>query len=112
MSANPLAFEPRRLILVLDDQLNRDSTVFDDSDKARDAVVMLEVAEEAEYVPQHKLRLTLFFSAMRYFRDQLHDDGWQVCYTELDERNNRGNLADELRRWLNKRAATANGEPL
>ena len=37
--------------LSLGDQLNRDSTVFDDSDKARDAVVMLEVAEEAEYVP-------------------------------------------------------------
>jgi deoxyribodipyrimidine photolyase-related protein len=105
ISANPLAFAPRRLILMLGDQLNRDSTVCDDGNKARDAAVMLEVAEEAEYVPQHKLRLTLFFSAMRHFRDQLRDDGWQVCYTELDERNNRGNLADELSRWLNKTRA-------
>ena len=102
MSTNPLAFNPRRLILVLGDQLNRDSAVFDDSDKGRDAVLMLEVTEEAVYVPQHKLRLTLFFSAMRHFRDRLRDDGWEVCYSHLDERNNRGNLASELSRWLNK----------
>ena len=107
MSANPIDYKPkpRRLIPVLGDQLNRDSAVFDDSDPQRDAVVMLEVAEEAEYVPQHKLRLTLFFSAMRHFRDLLRDDGWKVYYTLLDDRNNRGNLADELGRWLNKTRA-------
>ena len=57
--------KPRRLVLVLGDQLNPDSAAFDDFDAGRDAVPMLEARHEASYVPQHKHRLVLFFSAMR-----------------------------------------------
>lgn len=61
----------RNLIVVFGDQLNADSAAFDGFDSERDAVVMMEVREEAIYTAQHKIRLVLFFSAMRHFRDEL-----------------------------------------
>ncbi len=92
----------RALILVLGDQLDRESAVFDGVSREDDAVLMLEVAEEASYVAQHRLRLVLFFSAMRHFRESLRADGLTVHYVELDDDNNRGSLAAELARWIHK----------
>jgi deoxyribodipyrimidine photolyase-related protein len=88
----------RHLVVVLGDQLDRDSAAFDGFERATDAVLMMEVAEEAEYVPQHKIRLALFFSAMRHCRDDLRARGVRVHYSELDERANRGSLGGELER--------------
>jgi deoxyribodipyrimidine photolyase-related protein len=68
----------RRLALVLGDQLNFDSAAFDDFDADRDAVLMIEAKHEATYVPQHKQRLMLFFSAMRHFRDELREGRQQA----------------------------------
>lgn len=65
----------RNLVVVLGDQLDPDAAVFDDFDRQQDAVLMMEVAEEATYIPQHRIRLTLFFSAMRHFRDALRTNG-------------------------------------
>ena len=69
------AFEKkaRNLVLVFGDQLNADSAALDGFDRDEDAVLMMEVKEEATYVPQHKLRLVLFFSAMRHFAEDLKD---------------------------------------
>ncbi len=92
----------RRLVLVLGDQLQADSAAFDNFDSKQDAVLMVEARHEAEYVPQHKSRLVLFFSAMRHFRDELEDKSTRVHYAELDDRNNRGNFGEELERWINK----------
>ncbi|MDX1514132.1 MAG: cryptochrome/photolyase family protein [Gammaproteobacteria bacterium] len=92
----------RRLVLVLGDQLNVGSAVFDDLDPKVDAVLMTEVRHEDEYVPQHKVRLALFFSAMRHFRDELQERRIRVHYAELDDRNNRRNFGDELGRWIHK----------
>ncbi|MDX1528717.1 MAG: cryptochrome/photolyase family protein, partial [Gammaproteobacteria bacterium] len=92
----------RRLVLVLGDQLNADSAAFDDFDNNEDAVLMVEARHEAEYVPQHKSRLVLFFSAMRHFRDELKERGMRVHYAELEDKNNRGELGEELERWINK----------
>ena len=47
---------PRRLVLVLGDQLNRDSAAFDGFDPACDAVWMAEVAEESTHVWSHHAR--------------------------------------------------------
>jgi len=92
----------RHLVLVLGDQLNEDTSAFDDFDKATDAVLMTEVAEEAAYIPQHKIRLALFFSAMRHFRSALEARGMRVHYVELDDRNNRGSFHEEISRWIHK----------
>ncbi len=92
----------RNLVIVLGDQLNRDSAAFDDFDRDADAVLMMEVEHEATYIPQHKLRLTLFFSAMRHFRDALMEEGLRVHYSTLEDDNNRGSFAEEVKRWVNK----------
>lgn len=74
---------PRRLVLVLGDQLDRDAAVFGAFDPGRDAVWMAEVDEEATHVWCHKLRIAGFLAAMRHFRDALRERGVTVHYTEL-----------------------------
>ena len=66
----------RHLVLVLGDQLDADSAVFDDFDPARDAIWMAEVAQEATQVWSSQPRIALFLSAMRHFRDALRARGW------------------------------------
>jgi len=92
----------RNLILVFGDQLNAGSAAFDGFDTAEDAVLMMEVEEEAAYIPQHKIRLAFFFSAMRHFADDLKDRGYTVYYVKLDDPNNRGRFETEIIRWANK----------
>jgi deoxyribodipyrimidine photolyase-related protein len=82
--------------MVLGDQLNPASAAFDGFDDRRDAVLQIEADEEARYVPQHKQRLVLFFSAMRHFRDAARAVGRRVVYSALDDDENRGTLAAEL----------------
>ncbi|MDX2182191.1 MAG: cryptochrome/photolyase family protein [Bryobacteraceae bacterium] len=88
----------RHLIVVLGDQLNRDSAAFDKFDPAKDAVWMAEVTEESTHVWSHKARIALFLSAMRHFRDALREEGIRVHYRELSE----GSLADFLKRDIAK----------
>jgi deoxyribodipyrimidine photolyase-related protein len=92
----------RNLILVFGDQLDPDSTAFDFLDKGEDAVLMMEVKEEATYVPQHKMRLVLFFSAMRHFAQRLKDRGITVYYVTIDDPNNRGSFEAEITRWAHR----------
>ena len=75
----------RRLALVLGDQLNADSALFDDFDPSHDRIWMAEVQEEATHVRCHKLRIAFFFSAMRHFRDEQRAGGREVCYHELTD---------------------------
>lgn len=75
----------RDLIVILGDQLDRDSAVFDDFDPAQDRIWMAEVVEEAVHVPSHKARIALFLAAMRHFRDECQARGFPVRYLALDE---------------------------
>ena len=61
----------RNLILVLGDKLDSASAAFDGYDSETDVVWMAEVEEETTHVWCHKLRIALFLSAMRHFRDEL-----------------------------------------
>lgn len=88
----------RNLIIVLGDQLAADGAALDGLDRDRDAVVMMEVDEEASYIPQHKLRIAFFLAAMRHFRDDLRAGGIEVLYSEMDDPANRGSFAAELAR--------------
>ncbi len=74
----------RHLLLVLGDQLNRDSRLFDGYDPSRDLIWMCEAPEEATHVPSHKARTVFFLSAMRHFRERLVADGLRVRYLALD----------------------------
>jgi len=90
----------RRLVLVLGDQLNADSAAFDGFDPARDAVLMIESRHEATFVPQHKHRLMLFFSAMRHFRDELRERGLRVHYAALDAPDTKPTFREEVPRQV------------
>jgi deoxyribodipyrimidine photolyase-related protein len=84
----------RHLVIVLGDQLDHHSAAFDHFDAHCDAVWMAEVAQEATYVWSHKVRLTLFFSAMRHFRYELEERGIPVHYHALTPDKSRDRGAD------------------
>jgi len=86
----------RHLVLVLGDQLDRDSAAFDGFDEELDVVWMVEVRDEAEHVWMTKPHIAIFLSAMRHFRDELVAGGLQVAYRKLDDPDNRGDLGAEL----------------
>ena len=89
----------RRLGLLLGDQLSFELSLFDALDPTRDAILMAEVDEEARYVPHHPQKIVLIFSAMRHFAQALRERGWRVIYSTLDDADNSGSIAGELRRW-------------
>lgn len=74
----------RHLVLILGDQLDEDSSAFEGFDPTQDLVVMVEAFEESTHVWSHKIRTTLFLSAMRHFAEGLRQRGWQVDYRALD----------------------------
>lgn len=92
----------RNLILIFGDQLDLNSAAFDGFDSGEDGVLMMEVEEEATYIPQHKIRLAFFFSAMRHLADDLKDRGYTVHYVKLDDSKNRGSFGGEIIRWVHK----------
>ena len=94
-----------RLVLVLGDQLSRDLSALREADKARDVVVMAEVAQEAEYVRHHPKKIALVFAAMRKFARALEEDGWNLRYTPLDDPENAGSIVGELLRRADETGA-------
>jgi deoxyribodipyrimidine photolyase-related protein len=86
------------LLVVLGDQLDRQATTLRRLDRSGDAVLMAEVAQEAEHVASHPQRTALFLSAMRHFALELIDRGYRVRYVRLDESSNTQALATELER--------------
>ncbi|MFP4155605.1 MAG: cryptochrome/photolyase family protein, partial [Halothiobacillaceae bacterium] len=74
----------RDLVVILGDQLDPESAVFDDFDPARDQVWMAEVDGEARHVRSHKARIALFLATMRHFRDALHERGIPVHYLAME----------------------------
>jgi deoxyribodipyrimidine photolyase-related protein len=73
----------RNLVLILGDQLDKNSAAMDDFDSTCDAVWMAEVEQEATHVWCHKQRIVFFFSAMRHFRDALLEKDIPVHYHQL-----------------------------
>ncbi|MGH8052172.1 MAG: cryptochrome/photolyase family protein, partial [Arenimonas sp.] len=80
-----MAAKLRHLILVLGDQLDRKSLVFDDFDPEQDAVWMCEASAEATHVWSSKPRIAIFLAAMRHFRDELCAKTYTVFYRELNK---------------------------
>ena len=98
-----------RLVLVLGDQLTETLSALAQADKARDTIVMAEVADEAAYVRHHPKKIALIFAAMRKFAHALEQDGWTVAYTQLDDTDNAGSIVGEL---LRRAAQTGASEVL
>ncbi|MEZ5538311.1 MAG: cryptochrome/photolyase family protein [Thiolinea sp.] len=75
----------RKLCIILGDQLDRHSPVFQDFDPRQDAVWMAEVTQESTHVWSHKQRITLFLSAMRHFAAELTVKELPLHYLKLGE---------------------------
>jgi deoxyribodipyrimidine photolyase-related protein len=73
----------RHLVVVLGDQLQRDSSAFDGFDAAHDRVWMAEASEESTHVWCSQQRSVLFLSAMRHFAAALRAEGLPLDYTAL-----------------------------
>jgi deoxyribodipyrimidine photolyase-related protein len=83
-----------RLVVVLGDQLDRQSAAFDGFDSSTDVVFMAEVANESTKVWVSKPRIVMFLSAMRHFAAVLREEGLTVDYRALDVSAH--SLGDEL----------------
>ncbi|MBC8997298.1 cryptochrome/photolyase family protein [Pseudomonas sp. N40(2020)] len=88
-----------RLCLILGDQLSFDLASLQGLDPERDAVLMVEVMEEASHVTHHPQKIALIFSAMRHFAKALQARGVRVEYVTLDDPHNSGSVPSELGRW-------------
>ncbi|MCX6856775.1 MAG: cryptochrome/photolyase family protein [Verrucomicrobia bacterium] len=86
----------RHLLLILGDQLDRQSALFDGFDPKQDIVWMAEVAQESTKVWTHKARIVVFLSAMRHFAESLRAEGIRVHYRKLDDAENAGNFVAEI----------------
>ena len=86
------------LVPVLGDQLSEGLSALGAADRARDVVVMAEVADETAYVPHHPKKIALVLSAMRHFAEQLRKAGWTVAYTRLDDAGATRSIVGELMR--------------
>lgn len=89
------------LRFILGDQLSHSISCLKDLDEG-DLVLMVEVQEEAIYVPHHKQKIALILSAMRHFAMELSVRGVQVDYVELDDPGNTGTFTGELARALQR----------
>lgn len=75
----------RHLVVVLGDQLDRDSAAFDGFDAEKDLVWMCEAFEESTLVAVSRPRIAIFLAAMRHFRAELESAGLRVMYHDLGD---------------------------
>jgi deoxyribodipyrimidine photolyase-related protein len=91
----------RRLNLILGDQLDRHSLLFNDVDSNNDCFWMAEVREESTHVWSHKQRIALFLSSMRHFAEELREKKYSLIYQALKDHHFESledALADTLQR--------------
>jgi len=77
----------RQLILLLGDQLDRQSPVLAGPINQNDLVLMIEARGESRRVPSHKARTVLFLSAMRHHAAWLREQGYNVVYVDINDRD-------------------------
>ena len=88
------------LVLILGDQLSHDLSALKGLDRSSATILMVEVAEEATYVPHHRKKIAFILSAMRHFAGELRAAGWQVDYVTLDAEENSGSFTGEIARAI------------
>lgn len=95
------------LHLVLGDQLCTELSALRGVRPGCDIVLMVEVQQEATYVPHHKQKIALILSAMRHFADELRAGGITVDYVRLDDPANSHSFTDEVARAVGRHGADA-----
>jgi len=95
------------LIPVLGDQLTPTLPALMEADPEKSVILMMEVMEEASYVPHHPKKIAFIFSAMRHYAAELRDSGWTVDYVKLDCSENSGSFTGEVERAIKRHDAGA-----
>ncbi len=80
-----MANTPARMLLILGDQLNRDSLLFKQFDRQTDQLLMAEVSGESTETLSSKQRTVAFLSAMRHFANDLEADKFPLTYYPLNK---------------------------
>ncbi len=93
---------PKRLILLLGDQLDLKSAALKDFDLQADEVFMVESLDEAQYVWAHQAKIALFLSAMRHFAQSLKTLGYPITYLK----NSPLSIIDALKEKLQQERIT------
>lgn len=75
----------RNLVLVLGDQLDRESAALDDFSVQSDLILMIESHEESQRIWSHQIRTTVFLAAMRHHARWLDEQGYPVDYVDLSK---------------------------
>ena len=94
--------KPKRLVLILGDQLDRQSAALRDFESKLDEVVMIESIPEAQVVWSHKAKIALFLSAMRHYAKELVADGFPVHYV----RGSNLSIVDTLKKLVQEKGVT------
>ncbi len=94
--------------LVLGDQLTRGVSSLSDlrPGDTSQVVLMVEVQEEATYVPHHRQKVAFILAAMRHFAEALRAEGIRVDYVRLDDPANTGTFTGEVARAVGRHGAT------
>jgi len=79
--------DPKRLVLILGDQLDLQSAALRSFDPKADEIIMIESANEAQYVWSHKAKIALFLSAMRHFAVELKGLKYPLTYIQSSPRS-------------------------
>jgi len=95
------------LIPILGDQLTPTLPALMQADPQNSVILMMEVMEEASYVPHHPKKIAFIFAAMRAYAAELRDAGWQVDYIKLDDMQNSGSFTGEVNRAISRHDASA-----
>ena len=91
----------KELRLVLGDQLNRQHSWWDD-DPDGIIVLICEARSETDYVKHHIQKVVAFFLAMRDFGSWLEERGFEVKYTKLNDKDNKGSIVDNVKHLVSK----------
>lgn len=75
----------KRLNLILGDQLNHDSLLWQDIDAKQDEFWMAEVRQASTSPASNKQRTVLFLSAMRHFAKDINAEKYALHYLKLDD---------------------------
>ncbi len=91
----------KTLRLILGDQLNYNHSWFKDTSE-NVIYFMAETKEETSYVKHHIQKIVGFFLAMRNFADHLKKNNHEVIYYQIDDKDNKQSLEQNLTSIIKK----------
>lgn len=87
---------PRRLVLILGDQLDINGAALREFSVANDELIMIESRDESQYVWTHKAKIAVFLSAMRHFAEGLKQSSYPLTYIKDSPKSITETLRSEL----------------